>query len=254
MAFQYQKDAPIALNHLNLNIRAGEKVAILGSIGSGKTTLLKLAAGLYEPNQGNVMLDGVDLRQIEPHFLRNQVVLLNQAPRLFLGTLRQNLDLARTDGFLSSDQELLNALARFGLLRIIQSHPQGLDMPWGEDGQGLLGGQKQIIALARLTLKQPRVVLLDEPTTGLDGETEIYALNALMNWAHDKTMIVVTHRPQVLKMVNRIVVINNGTVVMDGPRDTVLQHLQNPQNQPASTQQADKTSAVAQTETDKAAP
>lgn len=115
-------------------------------------------------------------------------------------------------------------------------------MPLGEDGQGLSGGQKQIIALARLTLKQPRVVLLDEPTTGLDGDTEIRALNALSRWAQDKTMIVVTHRPQVLQMVQRIVVINNGTVAMDGPRDTVLQQLmQNEAAQREAQQQAQKT-------------
>lgn len=223
--FQYMKDAPIAVRGLNLHIRPGEKVAILGSIGSGKSTMLKLAAGLYEPSQGNITLDNVDLRQLDPNFLRNQVVLLNQSPRLFLGTLRENMDLARTDGFSSSDQDLINSLARFGLDKIIQNHPQGLDMPLGEDGLGLSGGQKQIVALARLTLKQPRVVLLDEPTTGLDGDTEVRALHALAQWAHDKTMVVVTHRPQVLQMVQRIVVVSNGTVAMDGPRDAVLQQL-----------------------------
>lgn len=223
--FQYNKDTPIVVRSANIHVRAGEKVAILGAIGSGKSTLLKLAAGLYDPTQGNVTLDNVDLRQIDPNYLRNQIVLLNQSPRLFLGTLRENMDLARTDGFSSSDQDLINALSRFGLDRIIQSHPQGLDMPLGEDGQGLSGGQKQIVALARLTLKQPRVVLLDEPTTGLDGETEVRALNAIARWAYDKTMIVVTHRPQVLQMVNRIIVMNNGQVVMDGPRDAVLQQL-----------------------------
>lgn len=224
-AFAYQKDAPVAVRGVNLRIQAGEKVAILGSIGSGKSTLLKLAAGLYEPQQGNVTLDNVDLRQLDPNFLRNQVVLLNQSPRLFLGTLRENMDLARSDGYSSSDQDLLNALARFGLDKIIQNHPKGLDMPLGEDGQGLSGGQKQIIALARLTLKQPRVVLLDEPTASLDPSSEILALQALSNWARDKTMIVVTHRPQVLNMVDRIIIMENGVVGMDGKRDEVLRKL-----------------------------
>ncbi len=248
-SFAYSKDLAPAVREVSLYIKAGEKVAILGSIGSGKSTLLKLASGLYDPAQGgNVTLDNVDIRQIDPNFLRNQVVLLNQAPRLFLGTLRENMDLARTDGYSSSDQDLLNALGRFGLDKIIQGHPLGLDMPLGEDGQGLSGGQKQIIALARLTLKQPRVVLLDEPTTGLDGNTENMALNALAQWAHDKTMIVVTHRPQVLKMVSRIVVMDNGTVVMDGPRDAVLQRLmQNEQQQNAAAQQAKGAPAQAAT-------
>ena len=226
VSFVYGKDLAPALRDVNIHIQAGEKVAILGSIGSGKSTLLKLASGLYDSAQGgNITLDNVDLRQIDPNFLRNQITLLNQSPRLFLGTLRENMDLARTDVFSSTDQDLLNALSRFGLDRIIQSHPQGLDMPLGEDGQGLSGGQKQIISLARLTLKQPRVVLLDEPTTGLDGSTENMALNALAQWAHDKTLVVVTHRPQVLKMVSRVIVMDNGVVAMDGPRDLVLQKL-----------------------------
>lgn len=224
-AFTYQKDSPVAVRGVNLRIQAGEKVAILGSIGSGKSTLLKLAAGLYEPQQGNVTLDNVDLRQLDPNFLRNQVVLLNQSPRLFLGTLRENMDLARTDGYSFSDQDLLNALARFGLDKIIQNHPKGLDMPLGEDGLGLSGGQKQIIALARLTLKQPRVVLLDEPTASLDPSTEMLALKSLGAWARDKTLIVVTHRPQVLNMVDRIIIMENGTIGMDGKRDEVLRQL-----------------------------
>lgn len=235
-AFTYAKDAPVAVRGVNIHIKAGEKVAILGSIGSGKSTLLKLAAGLYEPQQGNVTLDNVDLRQLDPNFLRNQVVLLNQSPRLFLGTLRENMDLARTDGYFSSDQDLLYALARFGLDKIIQNHPKGLDMPLGEDGQGLSGGQKQIISLARLTLKQPRVVLLDEPTASLDPATEGLALNALRQWAHDKTMIVVTHRPQVLSMVDRIIIMENGMVGMDGSRDVILKKLM--ENEKAQQQKA----------------
>lgn len=135
------------------------------------------------------------------------------------------MDLARSDGYFSSDQDLLNALARFGLDKIIQNHPKGLDMPLGEDGQGLSGGQKQIISLARLTLKQPRVVLLDEPTASLDPANENRALHVLKQWAHDKTMIVVTHRPQVLSMVDRVIIMENGQIVMDGARDAVLQKL-----------------------------
>lgn len=224
VSFKYQQDIPAALKALNLNIAAGEKVGILGKIGSGKTTTLKLASGMFEPLEGNVTLDGVDLRQLDPNYLRNQVAMLGQAPRLFLGTLRENLDLARQDGF-STDQELLLALKRFGLESLIQNHPRGLDMPLGEDGLGLSGGQKQIIALARLTLRSPRVVLLDEPTNGLDQLTERQTLNALHQWSKDKTLVVVTHRTQVLSIVSRVVVIDQGQVVMDGPRDEVLKKL-----------------------------
>lgn len=225
VVFQYNEDTQPAIANLNLTIRPGEKVAILGRIGSGKSTLLKLAGGLYEPTGGNILLDDVDTRQIDPNFLRDKVTLLNQSPRLFLGTLRENLDLARMDGY-STDQELLAALRNFHLDQLVRNHPKGLDMPLGEDGLGLSGGQKQIVSLARLTLRHPRVVLLDEPTTGLDEQTERQALNVLAQWARDKTVVVVTHRLQVLPMVNRVVVVDNGRVVMDGPRDAVIARLQ----------------------------
>lgn len=232
--FQYSEQGNDIVSGLNLQIKPGEKIGILGKIGSGKTTLLKLASGLYEPSKGNVTLDNVDLRQIDPNFLRNQVALFSQSPRLFLGSLRENLDLARSDNF-ASDQELLLALGRFGLDRIIQQHPRGLDMPIGENGQGLSGGQKQLVALARLTLKDPKVVLLDEPTSDLDQGSEIMVLNALANWTKNRTMLVVTHRPQVLRIVERVIIVENGKIVLDGPRDTVLAKLR--ENEQAKKQQ-----------------
>ncbi len=244
VSFKYQQDSSSAVSDLRITIRPGEKVGILGRIGSGKSTMLKLASGLYDTEKGNVTLDGVDMRQLDPNFLRNQVVLLSQAPRLFLGTLRENMDLARTDGY-STDQDLLVALKRFGLDKIIRNHPRGLDMPLGEDGLGLSGGQKQIIALARMTLRDPRVVLLDEPTTSLDQATERIALNAIAQWGRDRTMLLVTHRPQVLQIVNRIIVMDNGKVVMDGPRDLVLQNLMQSEQQNRAKQQANH-SAVQQ--------
>ena len=237
VSFKYQQDSSSAVSDLRITIRPGEKVGILGRIGSGKSTMLKLASGLYDTEKGNVTLDGVDMRQLDPNFLRNQVVMLSQAPRLFLGTLRENMDLARTDGY-STDQDLLVALKRFGLDKIIRNHPRGLDMPLGEDGLGLSGGQKQIIALARMTLRDPRVVLLDEPTTSLDQATERIALNAIAQWGRDRTMLLVTHRPQVLQIVNRIIVMDNGKVVMDGPRDLVLQNLMQSEQQNRAKQQA----------------
>ena len=238
VTFKYKNESNNAVDELRINIRPGEKVGILGRIGSGKSTMLKLASGLYDTEKGNVTLDGVDMRQLDPNFLRNQVLLFSQSPRLFLGTLRENMDLARTDSY-STDQDLLSALKRFGLDQIIRNHPRGLDMPLGEDGLGLSGGQKQIIALARMTLRDPKVVLLDEPTTSLDQGTERMALNAIAHWGRNRTMLLVTHRPQVLQIVNRIIVMENGKVVMDGPRDLVLQKLmQNEQNKVRAAQQA----------------
>lgn len=229
VSFSYSKDGRNVLSSIDLQIKAGEKVGILGRVGSGKTTLLNLISGLYEPIDGSITLDNVDIRQLEPHFLKTKIAQLTQSPRLFLGSLRENLNLARYDNF-ATDQELLRALRRFGLEQIIKNHPRGLDMPLGENGMGLSGGQKQLVALARLTLREPEVVLLDEPTHSLDQQSEILALNSLAKWTSDKTLIVVTHRPQVLQIVNRIVVIDDGNVVIDGPRDKVLRYLSEQEN------------------------
>lgn len=231
VSFQYNRDVAEALNSLNFTIREGEKVGIIGKIGSGKSTFLKLAAGLYEPTKGGVSLDNIDIRQLDPYYLRSQIALLTQSERLFLGTLRENLDMARTDN-ISDDSVLLSALQRFGLLPFVQRHPKGLDMPLGENGLGLSGGQKQLIALARMTIRDPKVVLMDEPTSDLDQGSEEMVLQALHKWLAKRTLVVVTHRPQVLKLVDRIIVIDNGKIVIDGQRDEVLARLQSKTRMP----------------------
>lgn len=237
VSFRYGKEQQAALNGIELDIRPGEKIGILGRIGSGKSTLLKLAAGLYEPADGSVTADHVDIRQIDPEYLRHQIALLSQSPRLFLGSLRENLSMALGEHY-TGDQELMFALRRFGLEHLIQNHPRGLDMPLGENGLGLSGGQQQLLSLARLTLKNPRVVLLDEPTSGLDQGTENRALRVLADWVKERTLLVVTHRPQVLRIVNRVIVVDDGRIVLDGPRDAVLKRLTegDPRPQPAATE------------------
>lgn len=224
VAFQYGETNPI-LSELNVEIKAGEKVGILGRVGSGKSTLLKLTAGLYDVAQGHICLDHVDIRQLDPHFLRSQIALFSQAPQLFLGTLRENLAMAMPAGQVQ-DQAMLHALRQVGLLAFVQNHPKGLDMPLGEQGLGLSGGQKQLLAFARLLLKDPKVVLLDEPTNHLDPALEEAMLHAVAHWAKSRTLLMVTHRPQNLKIVDRIIVIDQGKVVMDGARDAVLARLQ----------------------------
>ncbi|MGX2967186.1 type I secretion system permease/ATPase [Ursidibacter sp. B-7004-1] len=224
IAFKYGKDEHFVLEGINIEIKQGERVAILGKVGSGKTTLLNLASGLYEPIEGNITLDKVDIRQLDPNFLRSHIAQLPQSPRLFLGTLRDNLNLARQDNF-STDQELLVALRRFGLDSMVQNHPRGLDMPLGENGMGLSGGQKQLVALARMTLRDPKVVLLDEPTHSLDQNSENLVLNSLARWSVNRTLIVVTHRPQILQIVDRIIVVDKGKIVIDGTKDRVLAYL-----------------------------
>lgn len=224
VSFHYGEQGPAVCKDMRFTLRPGEKVGVLGRIGSGKSTMLRLAAGLYQPQQGNVLLDGVDMRQIDPSDVRTHVSLLSQQPRLFLGSLRENLEMGRMDR-LSTDEDLIAALRRFGIDRLVQAHPHGLNMMIGEDGHGLSGGQKQLVGLSRLTLRNPKVVLLDEPTSGLDQMTEIQTLKALAEWAKERTLLVVTHRPHVLSIVDRILVVDNGQIVMDGPRDAVLQRL-----------------------------
>ena len=222
--YRYTKDGAMALENVNLFIDAGEKVAILGRIGSGKSTLLRTLAGLYPAQQGQVLIDGLNIGQIEPVELRQHVTLLGQSPRLFLGTLRSNLALAQTDQD-EDKQSFELALKRFGLDAMVSAHPMGLDMHLGEDGAGLSGGQKQLLGLARFSLRNPRVVLLDEPTSGLDQGSERTALEALMQWGSDRTVVIVTHRPQVLEFVTRVIVMDKGRVVMDGPKAKVLEAL-----------------------------
>ena len=224
VSFRYAEQGALVIQGMNLTIKPGEKVAILGRIGSGKSTLLRLAAGLYGPTDGYVSLDDMDIRQIEPNDVRAHITLLSQQPRLFLGTLRENLQLGRADSTVD-DQILMAELKRFGLDQMVLRHPLGLNMPIGEDGQGLSGGQKQMLCLARLTLRDPKVVLLDEPTSGLDDMSERFALQALAQWAQNKILIIVTHRLQVLPIVERIVVIHEGKVAVEGPRDVALRHL-----------------------------
>lgn len=212
----------------SVRINPGEHVAIIGRTGSGKSTLLRLAAGLYVPSAGQVLIDGLDLRQIDPADARNAIGLLPQDSRLFLGTLRENLDLAPRERT-ADDARLVEVLRQFSLDRFISQHPRGLDMQLGEDGLGLSGGQKQLVALARLVLRNPKVALLDEPTTGLDPNTEIQALKALAQWARSsdasRTLVMVTHRPQVLEIVDRIIVVDQGRIVLDGPRAKVMEQL-----------------------------
>ena len=218
----YSANIP-ALSIDQLKIYAGEKVGILGAIGSGKSTLLKVISGLYRPTQGRVLLDGLDIKQIHRQALGKSIGFLQQDHRLFEGTLRDNLFIGMVP---PSDDIIAQALAKSGLSRLVAAHPRGLDLPIFEGGKGLSGGQRQLVAFTRLLLAEPRIFLLDEPTANMDSHQESMCLDFLMEQrATDKTMVVVTHKPSLLKLVDRLVVMVEGKVVLDGPRDKVLAHL-----------------------------
>jgi ATP-binding cassette subfamily C protein LapB len=221
--FAYGK-APPALKGCNLLVRPGQRVALIGPVGAGKSTLLKILSGLYHPSEGCVLLDGVDLTLLDLSFVREHVGYLTQDVRLFGGTLRENL----TVGLPSpSDSQILAACARTGLDKVIKAHPAGLELPLSEGGRGLSGGQRQLVGITRLLLALPKVILLDEPTASMDDEQERRCLSVLSQQAQEgKSLLIVTHKPSVLPLVNRIIVISGSSIVMDGPRDAVLQELQ----------------------------
>jgi ATP-binding cassette subfamily C protein LapB len=229
--FKYnQDDAKPNLAIAQLAIRAGEKIAILGRNGAGKSTLLQLLSGMQMPQQGNIYLDGLDLSLIDPADIRRDTGLLNQSAHLFYGTIRENLTLGAP---LASDDDLIQALKMTGAWSFVQDKKEGLDHLVLEGGLGFSGGQRQALLLSRLLIRQPNIVLLDEPTASIDDVAEKQFIDHLMSWMGHRTLIVATHRRAVLALVDRIIVMNEGKIVMDGPRDQILSQSNN-QTHPSS--------------------
>lgn len=224
VVFNYQGNDRPALQVPKLNVQAGERIAILGSIGSGKSTLLKLMSGLYAPTSGHILLDGLDMGQISRESLSEKVGYLQQDHRLFQGTLRENLLI----GMPAPTDDVMNmALHRTGLIRLVSGHSSGLDLPISEGGKGLSGGQKQLVAFTRLVLTEPSVWLLDEPTASMDNMQEQQCLQVLAQELKDptKTLIVSTHKMPLLQLVDRIIIMANSQIIMDGPKQAVLDQL-----------------------------
>lgn len=223
VAFGYPGTPPVpVVQGLHFIVRPGERIGVLGRVGSGKSTLLKLLMGLYQPTSGVIRLDGVDLRQIDPAQLRAQVAYVAQGTILFTGTVRENIALARPE---ASDAEILRAAAAAGADGFIRRHPLGYDMVIGERGEGLSAGQRQAIALAQALIKDADTLLLDEPTSAMDDRTEAEFRRGLEPLLTGKTLVLVTHKPAMLELVERLVIVDGGRVVMDGPKETVLMAL-----------------------------
>lgn len=222
MQFRYDPKAAPTLDVPSLAIPAGQHVAVLGSNGSGKSTLLRVLAGLYEPNGGRVLIDGVDMAQVHPRDLRRGIGYLGQDVRLFAGTIRDNLNLTQ---FERDDDRLLAALDFAGLGPFVRSHPRGLDLEIKEMGEGLSVGQRQSMGWARLWLQDPVVAILDEPTAALDQTLEATMVSRLHGWLEGRTAIIATHRVPILQLTSRTLILQNGRMAVDGPRDAVLAHL-----------------------------
>ena len=220
--FGYDEDVAHVLDISGVLLKPGQKVAVLGANGSGKSTFLKVLSGLYAPNKGRVMLDGTDMNQIEPRDLRRQIGYLGQDVRLFTGTLRENLNLTLLE---RSDERFFEALDFVGLGPFVRCHPKGLDLEIRDGSHGLSQGQRQSIGWARLWLQDPKVCLLDEPTAALDQTLEKTLVSRLEQWLEGRTAVIATHRMPILQLTERTIILQNGRLAVDGPRDQVLAHL-----------------------------
>lgn len=220
-AYPGEQRQPV-IRRLSLSVPATGRVALLGRIGSGKSTMLRLAAGLYRPLSGHVRIDGIDVQQIDPTELRSRIGYIPQDPQLFMGTLRENLLLSNS---WISDSRLIEVLQCLGLYEMVLGNPRGLDMPLTEGGGGLSGGQRQLVAVARMMLRDPALVYLDEPTANMDQNTEARVIAELKKWLDGRTVLLATHRPQLLELVDSIAVLEAGQCIAFGPRAEVIERL-----------------------------
>ena len=222
VSFNYG-DKNDVLKKTNMHINPGEKIAIIGPVGSGKSTLVKILTGLYKPSEGRVFFDDVDMSHVAPEFLREHIGYLPQDVRLFSGTLRDNLIIGLPS---PTDDQILAAAAKTGLDKIIQAHPKGLGIEISEGGRGLSGGQRQVVGLTRLILAKPKVIILDEPTASMDNDLEAFIMKGLFqSMPADTTVIIATHKLPLLSLVGRVTLINKGQILIDGPRDEVIQKI-----------------------------
>ena len=219
VTFRYPHSQFDNLLDINLKIRAGEKIAILGKVGSGKSTLIKLLANLYEPTSGSILLNNIEYRKIDTYDISGTISLIPQDVMLFHGTLRDNIAVGHHSIL---DKKILQVLAIVGLSNLVRRHKKGLDMEIGERGDGLSGGEKKSVTIARGLASDTQVLLADEPTDSIDTQTEKHIIDHMKHSIKDKTFIVVTHKPSILKLVDRILVVDAGRIILDGPKDKVL--------------------------------
>ncbi|MDK1387950.1 type I secretion system permease/ATPase [Sinorhizobium sp. 8-89] len=222
--FAYPGTDHKVVSDMSVTIAAGERVGIIGRIGSGKTTIGRLLAGLYPPSLGRILLDGVDIRQLHPSVVRSAVSFVSQNSDLFSGTIKENLLMANPT---ASDEAMVAAAKLAGVDDFVSSHPRGYDMPVGERGSQLSGGQRQAVAIARILLRKPKIVFLDEPSGAMDLASERELINRLSNvFGRDVTLFISTHRYSMLNLVDRLLILDRGRIVADGPKAQVIEQLQ----------------------------
>ncbi len=222
VTFTYPGHKVPALSNVSFKIAAGERVGMIGRIGSGKSTIEKLILWLYKPTSGSILVDGVDVSQIDPATLRRNIGYVPQDIVLFFGTVKENILFAAP---YADDAAMLRAAEIAGVTEFIHPSEQGFDLPIGERGEGLSGGQRQTVAIARSLLLDPPVLIMDEPTNALDNRSEENFKTRLGNSLGGKTFVLVTHRASLLSLVPRLIVLDGGKVVADGPKEQVMQAL-----------------------------
>lgn len=222
VSFNYPGSEIEALKNVSFKIRAGEHVAILGRMGSGKTTLHKLILGLFQPMSGSVLIDGIDLRQLDPAELRRSIGYVQQDTHLFFGSMRDNIVVSALQ---ADDAAIVHAAKVGGIAEFINSHPKGYDMSVGERGETLSGGQRQGVGIARAIINHPAILLLDEPTSAMDHSGEEVIKQRLQEEVSGKTLVLVSHRSSLFDLVDRIIVIDSGRIMADGPKDEIIEAL-----------------------------
>lgn len=220
--FTYPNADKETLSNISFSVEPGEKIAIIGKIGSGKTTIQKLLVSLYHPEEGSLLIDNIDIKQLDPSELRKNIAYVSQDVLLFDGTVKENI-VYRTPHI--DDDKILEAAEISGVLDFVNKHPKGFDMPVGERGSFLSGGQKQAISIARSILLPYPIVLFDEPTSSMDTSSENRFINNIKNYQDKKTVILVTHKTSLLRLVDRIIVLEEGKIVLDGKKDMILKKL-----------------------------
>ena len=225
VSFRYPGAAEKALDGVSFTILPGEHVAILGRVGSGKSTIAKLILGLYPPEDGLILLDGTDLRQLDPVALRANIGAAMQESVLFTGSVRDNITLGR-EGV--GDDELIRVAEISGTHQFIGQMANGYDLRLADRGEGMSGGQRQSIAVARALVGQPQIIVFDEPTSAMDAQTETALLQRLNMEMANRSMVLITHRPPLLGLVKRIILLDKGKIIADGPRDQILAQISGP--------------------------
>lgn len=222
VVFAYPGQSSPAIKKISFSIQPGEKVGMVGKMGSGKTTIQRLCMGFHSPAEGTVLLSQTDIQQLDPQDIRRNAIYVSQDVQLFSGTIRENIALGAP---LATDDEIRRAAELSGLLEFINLHPEGFDLQVGERGSLLSGGQRQALALARSLINEAPLLLLDEPTSGMDSTAELGFKQHLEAFSGDKTLLLITHKPSMLTLVDRLIVVNDGQIVADGKRDEVLKAL-----------------------------